>query len=138
MPDDEAGRADSSIESRRDELILLVEDEGLLRSVTKRFLEEAGFRVVEAEDGAQGIERFKQHAQEIRLILLDFVLPQMDGLSVLTEIRKMRSDVDAIVCSSYLPPGIAQRFLQLGVRRFIEKPYSPLQIITDVHEVLGR
>ena len=102
---------------------LVVDDEPAIRNVARRMLESFGFSVLTAADGCEGVEVFRERADEIRLVLLDMTMPRMDGEEAFREMRAIRSDVRAILSSGYNEQIAEGRFSEKGLAAFIQKPY---------------
>jgi len=117
-------------------LILLVEDEAVVRQLATRMLERGGYHVLTATNGVEALEIFNRHAEEISLLMLDAVMPNMGGRETYERISAIRPGLPVLFCSGYsadvLQPGFA---LGPGVQ-LIQKPYSPDEIWRRVHELL--
>lgn len=116
--------------------ILVVDDEARMRKLVKDFLMVKGFRVVEAEDGEQALELFFQQ-KDIALILLDVMMPKMDGWQVLKEIRK-QSTVPIIMLTARGEERDELLGFELGVDEYISKPFSPKILTARVEAILRR
>ena len=81
--------------------MLVVEDEELVAKLVTRVLQRAGYRVIVAKDGLEGVELTQQHEGEICLAVLDLVMPRMDGWETLAVLRKLRPGIPVILCSGY-------------------------------------
>ncbi len=117
--------------------ILLVDDEDVIRSVTKMFLERLGYNVLMAENGVEALDVFREHQEEIICVLLDLTMPKMDGMKAFTELRKVKGDLRVILSSGYSEQEVRKRFESRGVAGFIQKPYEFSQLETKLDEVLG-
>lgn len=115
--------------------ILLVEDEFRIRKITKDFLVEEGYKVVEAADGKEAIDKFNE--EEFDLILLDVMLPEIDGWSVLREIRK-DSDILVMMVTARSDDSDQIFGYQLNVDDYLTKPYNPDILIAKVKALLRR
>lgn len=115
--------------------ILLVEDEERLRKVLKLYLEKEGFKVEEAEDGEEALEKFAENVYDI--LILDVMLPKRDGWSVLRQIRK-RSDVPVIMLTARGEEDDKIFGFELGVDDYVVKPASPREIVARVKAILKR
>ncbi len=116
--------------------ILVVDDEARMRKLVKDFLTNKGFHVMEAGDGEEAVDLFFQQ-KDIALILLDVMMPKMDGWEVLKTIRKF-SNVPIIMLTAR---GEEQDELQgfgLGVDEYIAKPFSPKILVARVEAILRR
>jgi signal transduction histidine kinase/ActR/RegA family two-component response regulator len=105
-------------------LVLLVEDESLLRHVGRKMLEKLGFSVVEAENGVSGVEAFKEHGSEIALVILDLVMPEMDGAEAFAELKKIDPDVAVLISSGFTDDEVVEELLANGAVGFVEKPFD--------------
>lgn len=118
-------------------IVLVVDDEPSVRTVVKRMLEKAGFHVLTACDGREGLERFKEHADEICLVLLDMTMPRMNGEEVFREIKKIRDDIRVILSSGFNEQDATNRFAGKGLAGFIQKPFQFEKLLGKIREVMG-
>jgi two-component system, cell cycle sensor histidine kinase and response regulator CckA len=116
------------------ETLLVADDQPEVRSILLRILSTAGYRVHVAQDGIDALEKFRQHAAEIRCVLLDAVMPRLDGVDALLEIRKLRPQLPAIISSGYSDQMPALVSLE-GVR-FLPKPYELDLLLATVRAAL--
>ena len=115
--------------------ILVVDDEARIRDVVQYALEREGFRVVLAADGGEALERLDQ--TEVDLVILDVLMPDLDGLSVCRTIRQ-RSSLPIIFLSSRSEEVDRILGLELGGDDYVTKPFSPRELATRVKAVLRR
>ncbi|MEK4514437.1 response regulator transcription factor [Paenibacillus sp. FSL H8-0122] len=113
--------------------ILIVEDENILREIMKDYLLEEGYRVIEAIDGKQAVSLFQEH--EVDLILLDIMLPELDGWSVCRRIRKT-SNVPIIILTARSDEDDTLLGFELGADDYVTKPYRPLILLARVKRLL--
>ncbi|MBT7461725.1 MAG: response regulator, partial [Waddliaceae bacterium] len=116
--------------------ILLIDDEILARTVGKRLLEKAGFDVLVASDGPQGIDIFRENKDEISAVLLDFVMPKMNGEEVFHELSDIEKDVKVIICSGYNEQEAVSNLKAVGLAGFIQKPYRNKELMTKLRALL--
>ncbi|QUG84690.1 response regulator transcription factor [Bacillus nitratireducens] len=102
--------------------ILIVEDEDILREIMKDYLLNEGYNVLEAIDGKEALSIFEEH--EIHLIILDIMLPELDGWSVCRRIRK-KSNVPIIMLTARVDEDDTLLGFELGADDYVTKPYSP-------------
>jgi len=112
--------------------VLVVDDEAAVRDVARRLLERDGIRVLTACDGGQAIQIFRQHADEIALVLMDLTMPEMDGEQAFHAIRAIRSDAAVILSSGFSESEAAQRLYRHGLAGFIQKPYKRNVLLKEV------
>lgn len=120
----------------QNELVLVVDDEDSVRRVTRQLLERNGYRVLEANEGAGGIALFAEHQQEISLVLLDFLMPGMNGQQFLQALREADATAKVIVFSGHLLEGGLPEGLSSQVQAFIPKPFTSATLLQTVHRVL--
>ena len=115
---------------------LVVDDEELVREVAVKVLERQGFEVLRASDGPEALEIFERRRDDIRLILLDLTMPQMDGETVFREIRRHKTDVRVLLMSGYREKNATQGLEGEGLAGFLHKPFRPNELVRKVREVL--
>ena len=114
------------------ELILVIDDEEIVRRSMRRYLEYHDYHVATAENGEEGIQIFEQRRKEIGLIVLDLSMPQMSGVEVLETIRSFDNEVKVVVVSGFAPEKAALP----GVDHVLQKPFEPDDLITVVRRAL--
>jgi PAS domain S-box-containing protein len=102
-------------------LALVVDDEAGVRNLVRAVLERAGLTVIQAEDGRAGLESFRGHASQLRLVVLDLTMPGLDGAEALQAMREIRPDVPAILMSGYVQAVITAP----ATEAFLQKPFTP-------------
>jgi len=122
-------------EGRR-ELILLVDDDPEILDVAAAMLTLEGYRVILAKDGLEALKIYKRLAQEVRLVILDFFLPIMDGDAVFDELRTLNPKVDVVLSSGFAEQGKVNAMLAEGLRGFIPKPYTREKLLHQVRTTL--
>lgn len=115
--------------------VLLVDDEAMVREVVTRYLEREGFAVAVAADGDAALELIGRCAFD--LVVLDLMLPSVDGLSVLRELR-CRGDTPVIVLTARGDEGDRVLGLELGADDYVVKPFSPRELAARVRSVMRR
>lgn len=114
--------------------VLLVDDSALARRGTRRVLEEAGYTVVEAEDGLSALERYAIEKPDV--VLLDLVMKGMYGVDVLNKLREMDPAVRVIVVSADVQTSSHELVQAAGAVGFINKPAAPGQVVKTVAHIL--
>ena len=115
--------------------ILIVDDEEWVRELVSRYLEQAGFDVVTAADGRKALTQFDSHRPD--LVILDWMLPGLDGLEVATRIRK-ESSVPIIMLTARTDEGDRIKGLEFGADDYVVKPFSTRELEARVRAVLRR
>ncbi len=121
--------------SAKGETILLVEDEPMVMEIGTTLLKSAGYNVIQAENGKQGIEVFDANVDKIDLALLDVILPEMSGKVVAEHIEKMKPGVPILFCSGYTADIIDSSDIE---NRLVRKPYNPGLLLKRIFEELER
>ncbi len=115
--------------------ILIVDDEPWVVQAVRRYLEEAHFEVISAYDGAEALAQFERHAPD--LIILDWLLPELDGISVAQRIRKT-SDVPIIMLTAKVDEDDRIEGLETGADDYVVKPFSARELEARLRAVLRR
>ncbi|MCK4785264.1 MAG: PAS domain S-box protein, partial [Desulfobacteraceae bacterium] len=115
--------------------ILLCDDEERIRKSLGGLLRDNGYEVIVAENGSQCLEIAA--AQDFDLVILDIIMPDMDGIEVLDRIKKMGKDTEAIMITGYADKEKAIAALRLSVYDFIEKPFESKEILNTVSHCVG-
>lgn len=117
--------------------ILVVDDEQRIRKLLKDFLAKKDYEVIEAKDGEEALEIFEERKDTIDLILLDVMMPKLDGWSVLRQIRQ-NSRVPIIMLTARGEEQDELFGFELGVDEYISKPFSPKILVARVEAILKR
>ncbi len=115
--------------------ILVVDDEPKIVRVLRGYLESAGFQVITAYDGTEALAAFRHEAPD--LVILDLMLPEVDGLDVARAIRR-ESDVPLIMLTARVEESDRLIGLELGADDYVTKPFSPREVVARVRAVLRR
>jgi signal transduction histidine kinase len=105
-------------------LVLVVDDEELVRGMARELLVSLGYEVALARNGLEGIERFLEHRTRVRLVLLDLVMPRMGGRECLRALKRIDPNVRVLLSSGWQREGLLQGALEDGALGFLSKPYS--------------
>jgi signal transduction histidine kinase/CheY-like chemotaxis protein len=114
------------------DVLLVVDDEPLVRSVTRRSLERAGYKVLTASDGAEGLAVYQEHADEIRVVVLDMAMPVMGGAECFRRLRAVDPSVRVLLASGYALENDARACLAEGALGFLEKPFRASRLVEAV------
>ncbi len=118
-----------------DRYVLVIEDEENLREIMQSVLESENFKVILAETANEGVDLYRTHKQLIESVILDFNLPDADGLRVLEELQKINSEVKVLLTSGFQVDESIQEALNRGALQFIRKPFNRQQILDVVRQV---
>ncbi|MBN2340605.1 MAG: response regulator [Deltaproteobacteria bacterium] len=104
--------------------VLLVDDEEMIRHAGKRILEKMGYRVLLAEDGMEGIRVFSEHKEKLAAVILDIMMPVMDGEETFLRLKEISNDVPVLLSSGYSKEEKAEQLIAKGADAFIQKPFD--------------
>lgn len=117
--------------------VLLIDDEESVRNVARRMLMHFGFEVIVAENGRVGLDLFNESREEVGMVLLDLMMPVMDGHEVFTEMRKVNPNIPVLFSSGYDENESTSSMLHREqLIRFIQKPYRRNQLIKEITQLL--
>ncbi len=119
-------------------LVLVVDDEESVRSVTKMMLERQGFKVITAEDGRRGVDIFRERAGELKAVILDMTMPHLNGEQAFGEMRRISAQVPVILASGYNEQEATSRFTGKGLAGFIQKPFRMKDLLATLAKALER
>jgi two-component system, cell cycle sensor histidine kinase and response regulator CckA len=108
----------------------------MVRHTAKAILERAGYRMLAAIDGTNGLDILRQEQEKIDLVMLDLSIPGKSGVEVLREIRLYDRDIPVAITSGYSEEEVAKRFGPNVISGFIQKPFSSSRLVDDVTELL--
>jgi DNA-binding NtrC family response regulator len=116
--------------------VLVVDDDAIVIKSCRRILEAEGFEVVSFPSADDALKTIKDY--KFDLLLLDVKMPKHDGMYLMSEIKKIWSDIPIIVMSGYPTPETVADVLKLGAKQFIPKPFRPDELVKVVKEVLQK
>ena len=118
--------------------ILIADDEDIVRQVAHAALEMAGFSVLQARDGEEAIEVFRNNADLVSLVILDMSMPRMGGEETFRALQRARPRVPVLLSSGFNEQDSTSRIAGRGFAGFIQKPYRPAELVTKVRQLLSR
>ena len=116
--------------------ILVVDDDAKVRTVAVNMLKKAGFQIISAENGIKAIDVFQMRKESIDCVLLDFSMPEMNGIQTFLELKKIDPSIRGILSSGYNEREIANRYAMDGFSGFLQKPYQSQKLYKVLKEVL--
>ncbi len=120
------------------ETILVAEDDEALRQMSVVALSHFGYTVIEAVDGADAVAKFKENRENIHLVILDGIMPRMNGREASRQIKAMSADVKCIFMSGYAEDIFTKDGVPDREAELILKPFSPVDLLKKIREVLDR
>jgi PAS domain S-box-containing protein len=133
---DETGKKTDQDVTGGTETILLIEDEEMLRELVKVVLVSNGYSVLTAQDGEEGVSVFSRHQKEIAVVVSDMGLPKVGGEAVFKQIKTMNPKAKIILASGFIDQNTKSEVHKAGIRHFIQKPYTPSEVLRAIREVL--
>jgi DNA-binding response OmpR family regulator len=118
------------------ETILMAEDDEYLRRLNRAVLEEYGYRVIVARDGEEAVRLFRDNKDDIRLLVLDVIMPRKNGKDAYDEIKKMAPEIMVLFTSGYTADFVSHKGISEAGRFFLPKPASPTTLLLKIREVL--
>jgi two-component system, cell cycle sensor histidine kinase and response regulator CckA len=134
---EKAGK-DSDFILKGTETILIVDDEELVLEVGQKFLKFMGYQVLTARDGEEALEAYRTHQGKINLVILDLVMPKMEGGEVFDRLKQISPDVKILISSGYSINGEASKLLERGAHGFIQKPFDMKQVSQLIRTILNQ
>jgi PAS domain S-box-containing protein len=120
----------------RDQLVLVIDDEEIIRKTAKAMLERYGYTVVLAENGKEGVELFQVLADKVSAVLLDMTMPVMNGEETFSRLMAIRPDVKVVLSSGFNEVEAVRRFTGKNLAGFIQKPYSAAALGEKIRSVM--
>ncbi len=118
------------------ETVLLVDDEDMILQIGEEMLENLGYRVLTAKGGKEAIELYSKNMGEISLVVLDVIMPEMNGRETFRELRKLNPQVKVLLASGYSINGKAAEIINEGCNGFIQKPFSLKELSQRTREII--
>ncbi|MBN1233684.1 MAG: PAS domain S-box protein [Candidatus Coatesbacteria bacterium] len=120
------------------ESVLIIDDDEIALTFTQNVLEDMGYKTHTASTGEEGIEKYKQYYELIDLVILDIVLPNMDGQTVFQELKKINPNVRVLLFSGYSQYSQSVEIINIGARGFLQKPFRIVDFTHKVREALRK
>jgi PAS domain S-box-containing protein len=117
-------------------LVLLADDEATVREVVTRLIESLGCKVIAARDGEEALALFRQHADAVRLAIVDLTMPRMDGEPTMRQLRAESSGLPLVVMSGYPEADLSPRFADLGLAGYLQKPFRLPALVAVLRQAM--
>ncbi len=118
------------------ELILIVDDEAVIREISKTSLEEYNYQVLTASDGIEAIAVYVQNKNDISVVIMDIMMPSMDGLNAIYNLQQINPQVKIIAVSGLPSTEKITAAKKAGVKAFLAKPYTSKDLLQKLHELI--
>ena len=116
--------------------ILLIDDEEVVRHTARRLMESLGYQVEEAENGQEGVRLFEQKSEDFDMVVLDMVMPRLNGVDAFRKLREIRADVPVILCSGYALDASVSELKSEGLAGHLTKPFRRKELGLALREAL--
>jgi two-component system cell cycle sensor histidine kinase/response regulator CckA len=131
-----SGVEDSHLPRGNGETVLVVDDEPAIRRIVQGTLERYGYRVLLAENGAEGLSQYAAHRTEVAVVFTDMAMPVLDGATLILALRKMNPQVRIVACSGVASIDGVARAREAGVSDFVPKPYTAETLLQTLRKLL--
>ncbi|MDZ7991467.1 MAG: PAS domain S-box protein [Nostoc sp. EfeVER01] len=117
------------------ELILVVDDEAQIREITTIILENHNYKILTASNGIEAIALYAQHKHQINAVLMDLMMPEMDGITAIRTLRKMNNQLQIIACSGLNSMEVFAQAADVNVQVVLSKPYTARELLNSLHHL---
>jgi CheY-like chemotaxis protein len=127
----------SARQQGKGELILMIDDEPTIGLLARVALTRAGYRVLAAASGEEGLALFRGNAREVRLVIVDLLMPGMSGVECIDRLRALDRTVRLVVTSAVAEADLVRDLLATGIRGFVQKPFDVSRLLAVVRDALA-
>jgi len=120
------------------ETILLIDDEDMMVDVGTQMLKGLGYKVLTATGGRQGIAVFESNQEQIDLVILDMIMPDLSGKETFEALVKLKPSIKALLSSGYSQDGQAKDIMDRGCQGFIQKPFTMTGLSRKIRDILEK
>jgi len=118
------------------ETVLLAEDQDMVRDYATRVLKKAGYNVIQARDGVEAVEKFKENQNQIKILVFDVMMPNLNGRDAYEQIKAIKSDIPVLFCSGYGDDLLKDEYMVEIEGRLLDKPYSSSDFLREIKFLL--
>ena len=115
--------------------VLVIDDELVLRELSTSMLKQCGYNIITASDGVEGIQIYKEKYSEISAIILDMVMPKINGKETFIELKKINPEIKVLLASGFTRDSRVEEVIELGVKYFIQKPFTIFELSSMVYKI---
>jgi CheY-like chemotaxis protein len=130
--------APAAAAERASGMVLVVDDEALVRMLARRMLESAGLSVLTADGWREAVRLLGEHRDEVGCVLLDLTMPDLDGAEPLRELRRICADLPAVLSSGYNEEAATEQFAGVELSGFVQKPYESEVLLAEIRRALRK
>jgi len=123
---------------RGTETILLVDDEDMIIQVGQDMIESLGYEILTAKNGKEAVEIYEKNIEKIDMVILDIIMPVMDGGETYDKLKKINPDIKVLLSSGYGINGQATEILDRGCNGFIQKPFNMRALSKKIRDILDK
>ena len=117
-------------------LILVIEDDAIMRKTARDILQFVGYSVISADNGKEGVEAYRQKSKDISAVLLDMIMPVMSGKEAFIEIKEINPNAKILLVSGFRQDARVEEVMQMGADGFLQKPYSLENLTRTMKEII--
>ncbi|MBS1538663.1 MAG: PAS domain S-box protein [Bacteroidetes bacterium] len=125
-------------QSGKKEIVLVVDDEELIRTITQDILEENGYVILTAQNGLEAAKIYQEKSDEISLVITDVMMPEMSGLDLIERIQKINPNARIIAASGMMQSDMAAKLLTMNISARLTKPFTADALLLAVHKALSK
>ncbi|HPM03546.1 MAG TPA: response regulator, partial [Candidatus Cloacimonadota bacterium] len=118
------------------ETVLIVDDEAVILQIAKDILLESNYQVLCASDGIEALDIYKDKMNDIKLVVLDMLMPKKSGRDTFIELKALNPEVKVLLCSGFKKDERVEEIMSLGINHFIQKPYTLHKLSKMVYDIL--
>jgi CheY-like chemotaxis protein len=123
---------------RGSETVLFVDDEDMIIEIAEEIFEQLGYKVLTARSGKEAIEIYEKNKEQIDIVLLDMIMPDMSGSDTYDKMKKIDPDIKVLLSSGYSINGQATEIMDRGCNGFIQKPFKMKELSQKLREILDK